>query len=202
MAGSIAHEIRNPMTAIKGYLQLFQLQDKYLEDREPLELMIEELDRVNDIITAFLSMSRANYTEMKLLNLNDCIVDVLQLVFADTIKNDVSVTTKLENIPQSFADKGAIKQLLLNLTRNAIEAMPAGGILTVNTFEDGNGINLIISDSGMGIPSEIIEKIGTPFLTTKEGGTGLGMLICYSIAEGHNAKITLDTSFQKEQDLR
>lgn len=194
MAGSIAHEIRNPMTAIKGYLQLFQLQDKYLEDRESLELMIGELDRVNDIITAFLSMSRKNYTEMKLLNLNDCIIEVLQLIFADAIKNDVYVTTKLQDMPQIMIDKGEIRQLLLNLTRNAIEAMPSGGILTVHTFEDVSGINLIVRDNGVGIPQEVIEKIGTPFLTTKKNGTGLGMLICYSIAERHNANIKVDTS--------
>lgn len=84
--------------------------------------------------------------------------------------------------------------MVLNLTRNAIEAMPSGGTLTVHTFEDEGGVNLVVRDEGNGIPPEILDKIGTPFLTTKENGTGLGLGVCYSIAERHNARITIDTS--------
>jgi len=194
MAGSIAHEVRNPMTSIKGFLQLFYQQYKYREDRESIELMVEELDRVNDIITTFLSLSQMNHIELKSMNLNDCIVGVLPLIIADALKNEVFVDNKLEHIPQIMIDKGEIKQLVLNLTRNAIESMPSGGTLTVKTFEDVEGVNLLVQDDGKGIPPEIIDKIGTPFLTTKKDGTGLGMAVCYSIVERHNAKITVDTS--------
>lgn len=194
MAAGVAHEIRNPMTSIKGFLQMFQEQNKYREDREAIELMLEELDRVNDIITDFLTISQKNHIEIKSMNLNECISGVLQLIIADALKNDVFLDTQLEHTPEIMSDKGELKQLLLNLTRNAIEAMPSGGTLTVHTFEDASGVNLVVRDEGNGIPPEILDKIGTPFLTTKENGTGLGLGVCYSIAERHNARITVDTS--------
>jgi two-component system, sporulation sensor kinase C len=110
------------------------------------------------------------------------------------LKNEVYVETRLEHIPDISFDKGEIRQLLLNVTRNAIEAMPSGGTLTIQTFEDNRGINLVVQDEGKGLPPEIVEKIGTPFITTKEHGTGLGLAVCYSICERHNAIITIDTS--------
>ena len=194
MAAGVAHEIRNPMTAIKGFLQLFHEQYKYQEDREAIEIMIEELDRINDIITAFLTISQKNHHRTKLMSLNECIGGVLQLIVADAVQNDVFLDTQLEPTPDIMIDKGEIKQLVLNLTRNAIQAMPSGGTLTVHTFEDVNGVNLVVRDEGGGIPPEIFDKIGTPFLTTKDNGTGLGLGVCYSIAERHNARITVDTS--------
>ena len=194
MAGSIAHEVRNPMTSIKGYLQLFQHQYKYQEDRDSIQLMIEEIDRINEIISAFLSMSQTNHTEMNLMDLNDCINSFLQLIIADAVKYDVFVETRFEPGPRIMIDKGEIRQLLLNLTRNAMQAMPSGGTLKIHTFEEGGGVTLIIQDNGQGIPAEIMEKIGTPFLTNKVNGSGLGFAICYSIAKKHNAHISIDTS--------
>lgn len=194
MAGSIAHEIRNPMTSIKGFLQLFLEQYRYREDRPAIELMIEELDRMNDIISDFLSLSKVSYIELKPMKLNDCINEVLQLIVADALKNDVFVQTVFQDASPIMLDKGELRQLLLNLTRNAIDAMPAGGTLTIRTFADSNGMNLVVDDEGEGIPPEIMEKIWTPFVTTKGNGTGLGLPVCKSIAERHNATITCDTS--------
>lgn len=194
MAGSIAHEVRNPMTAIKGYLQLFHEQYKYREDKESIELMIEELDRVNEIISQFLSISQMNTIELKLISLNQNVKNLLPLITADAIKNDVYIQTDLSKIPKIMLDKGEFRQLLLNLAHNGIQAMSKGGILTIRTFKDDHGVHLVVHDEGKGIPPEILDRIGTPFLTTKKNGTGLGMTVCYSIAERHNAKITIDTS--------
>ncbi|MDD4803409.1 MAG: PAS domain S-box protein, partial [Syntrophomonas sp.] len=194
MAGSIAHEIRNPMTSIKGFLQLFHEQNNYREDLEAIELMIEEIDRVNVIITTFLSLSKSNHIDLKEMKLSDCISNTLQLISADAVKNDVFLNINLKDISRIMIDKGEIRQLLLNLARNAIEAMPSGGTLTVLTFEDESGITLVVRDEGGGIPPEIAAKIWTPFVTTKEDGTGLGIPVCRSIAERHNATITFDTS--------
>jgi len=194
MAASIAHEVRNPMTSVKGFLQLFQMQYKYREDRESIALMIEELDRINEIITAFLSLAKKNHIELKLNNLNTCVASTLPLIIADGIKNDVFVDPLLKYIPDIMVDEGEIRQLLLNLARNAIQAMPDGGTLTISTGSDDDGVNLVIQDQGAGIPLEVVDKIGTPFFTTKEGGSGLGLGVCYSIAERHSARITFDTS--------
>ena len=194
MAGSIAHEIRNPMTSIRGFLQLFSLQYKYQEDKEDMKLMIEEIDRINDIISTFLSLSRRNYIDPTPMNLTQCITGMLQLIIADGVKNDVFVDTHFEDKSLIMIDKGEIRQLLLNLARNAIEAMPGGGTLTIKTWEANNKVTLQVQDEGKGIPPEIIENIGAPFLTTKKNGAGLGMAVCFSIVERHNAELTFDTS--------
>jgi signal transduction histidine kinase len=128
------------------------------------------------------------------MNLNDCIKDVLQLIYADALRNDVYVQAEFPDIPSIMIDKGEIRQLILNLVRNAIDAMPEGGTLTIETFADENGVNLVVRDEGEGIPAEIVEEIWDPFATTKETGTGLGIPVCRSIAERHNATITFDTS--------
>lgn len=196
MAGSIAHEIRNPLTSIKGFLQLFRQEYKYREDGESIDLMIDEIDRVNNIISGFLSLAKMSSINLHLSNLNDCIVGILPLINADALTNDVSVNSRFDPIPSSMLDESEIRQLLLNLARNAIQAMPEGGVLSISTFSDEDGVNLVVQDQGKGIPPEIMAKIGTPFFTTKEGGSGLGLNVCYSIAERHNARISIDTSSQ------
>lgn len=196
MAGSIAHEVRNPLTSIRGFLQLFRQQCKYQEDGESIELMIEEIDRVNSIITGFLSLAKKNSINLNLTSLNDCAAGILPLIKADALTNDVTVDTDFGLVPSSMIDDGEIRQLLLNLARNAIQAMPEGGVLTITTFENAEGVNLVVQDHGKGIPLEVMAKIGTPFFTTKEDGSGLGLSVCYSIAERHNARITIDTTSQ------
>lgn len=194
MAASIAHEIRNPITSVKGFLQLFQGLDRYAEDRDAMDLMIYELDRVNDIISAFLSMAQNRSIELKRLNLNHSIVNLLPLLIADAQKNAVSIETDLQEVAAIMVNEGEIRQLLFNLVRNGIEAMPGGGSLLIKTYEDQNGVNLLIKDKGKGMAADVLEKIGTPFFTTKDNGTGLGMVVCYSIAERHHASISIDSN--------
>jgi len=194
MAASLAHEIRNPMTSLKGFLQLFQGLDRYAEDRDAMDLMIYELDRVNDIIAAFLSMAQNKNVKLKQLNLNQCISMLLPLLTADAQKNHIIIETKLQETAFIMANEGEIRQLLFNLVRNGIEAMPGGGSLQIKTYEDQNGVNLLIKDKGKGMPADVLEKIGTPFFTTKENGTGLGMVVCYSIAERHHASISIESN--------
>lgn len=194
MAASIAHEVRNPMTSIKGFLQLFKSQFKYQEDQASMELMIEELDRVNDIISTFLSLAQKNQIDMRSHSLNDCIKNILPIIIADALKNDVYLETDWGDLSRVMIDEGEFRQLLLNLARNSIEAMADGGTLAIKTFADKDGVNLVIQDNGSGIPPEMVNKIGTPFFTTKPNGSGLGLGVCYSIAERHKARITFDTS--------
>ena len=194
MAASIAHEIRNPITSIKGFLQIFKNQDMYSKDKELMDLMIEELDRVNDIITDYLSITRDKNINLKLQCLNDNIRKILPLLNADALKNDILIKTELQDAKKIMIDESGIRQLLLNLARNGIDAMSDGGTLTIQTFEDGNGVNLVIEDTGCGMPVEVLEKIGTPFFTTKENGTGLGLAVCKNVAERHNARIEIKTS--------
>ncbi len=194
IAAGIGHEIRNPMTAVRGFLQILGEDEKYLQDKDHFSLMIEELDRANSIITEFLSLAKNRVVKLEPGDLNDIIAAILPLIQAEAIVQDKHIGVNLKTIPDLLLDKGEIRQLILNLVRNGLDAMQAGGILTIDTFTRDNEVVLAIKDQGRGLDESIIDKLGTPFITTKENGTGLGLPVCYSIAARHHARITLQTT--------
>lgn len=194
MAASIGHEVRNPMTTVKGFLQLMGENNNSAKYSNYIPLMISELDRANHIITEFLSISRTKVTEAAPHNLNDIINSILPLVNVEAIRYDKYITTQLSVVPDLILDEKEMRQMILNLSRNGLEAMGKGGGLSIKTLFKDNQVILAIQDEGTGIEPEIIERLGTPFLTTKETGTGLGLAVCYGIAERHNAIITMESS--------
>lgn len=194
MAAGIGHEIRNPMTTVRGYLQVFSAKAENFKYRETFQLMIEELDRANQIISEFLSLSRDRIVDFKVVNINTIINVLYPLIYAHANMEDKRVDIKLGNIPDSYVDEKELRQLILNLTRNGLEAMSADGVLTISTYLKHGRVVLMVEDQGCGIPSQIREKIGTPFFTTKDNGTGLGMAICYSIAARHKATLDIRSS--------
>jgi len=193
MAASIGHEVRNPMTTVKGFLQLLGENNNSAKFSEYIPLMISEIDRANAIITEFLSISRTKITEFARHNLNDIINNILPLVQADAIRDDKWVTIQLETIPDLILDENEIRQVILNLTRNGLEAMDKGGSLIIKTSMLDQEVIMEIEDEGEGIKPEVMDKLGTPFFTTKDTGTGLGLAVCYGIAARHHAKITVKT---------
>ncbi|MCG9966668.1 PAS domain S-box protein [Pelotomaculum terephthalicicum JT] len=194
MAAGIGHEIRNPMTTVKGFLQLLSKKKELVKHIRHFNLMIEELDRVNSIITQFLSLAKNKVVDMKKENIKTIIETIFPLIQADAIKQDKNIETALDDVPEIILDEKEFRQLLLNLIRNGLEAMSPGGKITIKTFIENGEIVLAVQDEGKGISQEILDKIGTPFLTTKDNGTGLGLATCYSIANRHNAIIDIDTS--------
>lgn len=193
MAAGIAHEIRNPMTTARGFLQMMGDKPDLQKYRDYFDLVIDELDRANGIITEFLSMGRNKTVNLKLQNLNDIIRTLYPLVLADALTADKNIIIKLDDIPDIMLDQMDIRQLILNLIRNGLEAMAPGGVINVLTYVENDEVVLSVQDQGQGIDPDILDKLGTPFLTTKEQGTGLGLAVCYSIASRHNATIELDT---------
>ncbi|MDF2636418.1 MAG: multi-sensor signal transduction histidine kinase [Pelosinus sp.] len=193
MAATVAHEIRNPMTTVRGYLQVMGRKEKYQTDKEKFELMIAEIDRANSIIREYLSLSRQKRASLQNGSLNTIIEALFPLIQADANSSKVHVSLNLTAITELLLDENEIRQLLLNLVRNSIEAMPEGGNLAIHTFQEDSNIVLSISDQGSGIPSDILDNLGTPFITTKDTGTGLGLPLCYQIAHRHNAKIKINT---------
>lgn len=194
MAASIGHEVRNPMTTVRGFLQLLGESNNFDKYRNYIPLMISELDRANQIIGEFLSISRTKVTEFAVHNLNIIIKSILPLIEVDAIRSFNSVTTQLTDIPDLSLNDKEMRQLILNLARNGLEAMDKGGLLIIKTFCINDEVILAIEDSGKGIRPEVMDKLGTPFFTTKETGTGLGLAVCYGIAARHNAIISFETS--------
>jgi signal transduction histidine kinase len=194
MAASIGHEVRNPLTTVRGFLQFIANRPGFSNYKDRFDLMISELDRANAILTDFLSLAKYKTFQLELNNLNSIVKAILPLLNANAIISGYTISLELGDIPKICADEKEIRQLILNLCRNGLEAMPPGGKLIIKTFKDNNDVVLSIKDHGPGIPQEILEKIGVPFFTTKESGTGLGLAVCYSIALRHNAKIDISTN--------
>ncbi|RLQ89712.1 GAF domain-containing sensor histidine kinase [Planomicrobium sp. Y74] len=194
MAAGISHEIRNPMTTVRGFLQLLKTDELLAPHAEHFNLMIDELDRANAIITEFLSVGNTRTSDMKMMNLNTIINDISPLIKVDTFNQNKHLEIYTQEIPDLLLNHNEIRQLIINLYRNGLEAMEEGRALTIGTYvENDNCVVLAVQDQGSGIHSEIIEKIGTPFYTTKDEGTGLGLGICYAVAARHNAKIEIET---------
>lgn len=194
MAAGIAHEIRNPLTTVRGFLQSFMQKKEFAQFDSRLNLMITELDRANSIITEYLSLARNKLLDQSPQNLNTIIQNLLPLLESDALLNEKWIVTELlDDLPVLLLDAQEMRQLILNFVRNGLEAMLPGGQLTIGTFAEAEQVVLFIQDQGSGIPPEIEQKLGTPFLTTKENGTGLGLPICFNIANRHNAKIEIKT---------
>ncbi|MDD4238728.1 MAG: PAS domain S-box protein [Desulfotomaculaceae bacterium] len=193
MAAGIAHEIRNPMTAVKGFLQYLSGKNDCIQYKEYYDLMITELNRANSIISEFLSIARSRAVELKPHNLNDIIESLYPLIQADAMVSDKDIKIELGEIINLNLDEKEIRQLILNLFRNGMEAMQPGRCLTIKTCMDSGEVVLSVQDQGTGIDLEVFEKMGTPFFTTKEKGTGLGLAVCYSIVARHNATIKVNT---------
>ncbi|MHB1420580.1 MAG: ATP-binding protein [Bacillota bacterium] len=193
MAASIAHEIRNPMTTIRGFLQLLGRNKDYSHQVSNIDLMIEELDRANNILSEFLLLAKSKPIQMNYLNLNNIVSAIYPLLSAEALSTEKSVVLELGEIAGVLADEREIRQVILNMAQNGLQAMLSGGKLVIRTFIDGGKVVLAFTDQGNGISPGILEKLGTPFITTKEKGTGLGLSVCYSIAARHNACIKVDT---------
>lgn len=193
MAGGIGHEIRNPLATVRGFLQLLQGDACFQEKHEYFDTMISELDRANQIITDFLSLSKWSVSEPEKISLNKLLKKLLPLMEADAFRQNMDISLSTGSVSEIFANEKEICQLILNLVKNALDASPPGERVELATYRRGGQTVLSVTDHGPGIEPGILERIGTPFVTTKETGTGLGLAICYSIAERHGARIEFNT---------
>ncbi|MDO7786090.1 two-component system sensor histidine kinase NtrB [Desulforamulus aquiferis] len=194
MAAGIGHEIRNPMTTVRGFLQMLSSKNDYADLKNYFTLMIEELDRANDIITEYLSLAKKCPPDLIKQNLNMIIKAVWPLIESNAREMNMYLSLELGNIDNLLLEDKEIRQLLLNLVRNGLESMGPGGLLTIKTYQEQKDIILMVQDHGTGIPEDILEKLGTPFITNKEQGTGLGLAVCFNIITRHNAKLHVESS--------
>jgi len=189
MAASITHEIRNPMAVVRGYVQLLQERSEAAQ-REYFSIVLEELDRTNKIISDFLTLAQNKREQRLSYSLNDVIQELVPLIQADAnLRGQTLIVELSDNLPQFQINETEIKQLLLNISRNGMEAMQQDGVLTIKTLFVHHQIILLISDTGLGIPDELKQKIFEPFYSSKRMGTGLGLPLCANIVHRHNGNI-------------
>ncbi len=193
LAAGIAHEIRNPMTALKGFIQLLEGSVKGEYDSY-FQVISSELQRIETIITDFLILAKPQAISYQVKQVNTVLSETLDLMSAQAAMNNIQFHTQYGELPLIQCEANQLKQVFINLIKNAIEAMPGGGIIEVSTepFFD-NHILISIKDHGMGIPNSVLKKLGEPFYTTKEKGTGLGLMVTYKIIEEHAGWIEVDS---------
>ncbi|MCE5284990.1 MAG: PAS domain S-box protein [Pelosinus sp.] len=194
MAAGIAHELRNPMTTVRGFLQILGNKPETRRFTEQFTLMIDELDRANSIITEYLSLAKNKVVQSEYHNLSPIIESLAPLIRADATISGKRLDLMLAETADLIVNPKEIRQMLLNLARNGLEAMQSGTTLTIKTYQENDEVVLVVQDQGSGIKKDVLENIGTPFFTTKDNGNGLGLSICYTIAAHHNAAISIDTS--------
>ncbi|EKN65023.1 sporulation kinase [Neobacillus bataviensis LMG 21833] len=189
LAAGIAHEVRNPLTAIKGFLQLMEAQAE--SDKPYFEIIQSEMDRIELILSELLVLAKPQELKIETVDLVSLIDSVKTLLDTQANMNGVHIE-RLYNA-KNFTikcDKNQLKQVFINILKNAIEAMPKGGIVTIELKKHSfNKVKLLIKDTGNGMPVHILRRLGEPFFTTKEEGTGLGIMISKQIVENHDGTI-------------
>ncbi|RKD25550.1 hypothetical protein BEP19_00990 [Ammoniphilus oxalaticus] len=191
LAAGIAHEIRNPITSVKGFLQL--MQTGYGEKEEYMEIMTSEIDRIEIILGELLILAKPQITKYEQANAQKLLEHVVALLGTQGNLHNISISTDFEvEHPYIDCDENQIKQVFINFIKNSMEAMPQGGEISIELQRiEERMLRICFIDQGCGIPEEILEKIGQPFFTTKENGTGLGFMISKKIIEDHGGSMTL-----------
>lgn len=196
MAAGVANEIRNPLTLISGYIQLLSLRDELSHLKNYLTAMEEAIKQTDCLIDDFLSIAQGKQVQLVMVDLNQVVLEVVPVLEAKARRINCQVKTDLAKDVPMLIDTKEIKQLVMIMAENGLEAMPKGGVLTIKTYVENGQAVLAICDEGEGIPPEVITKLGTPFLSTKEDGSGLGLAICQGIAARHEASIFFETGKQ------
>ncbi|WP_052352984.1 PAS domain S-box protein [Neobacillus dielmonensis] len=192
MAAAVAHEIRNPLTPIKGFLQLFNSEKKL--NPEYLPIILDELQRVEGIISEFLSIAKPHSTKTAYIDVNNLLEQVIKLMQTEALMKNKNIYLYTNpEIPMIQGDPHSLKQVFVNVIQNALDAIGERGQVEVRIIVEQAGILIEITDNGCGIPKERLSKLGEPFYSTKEKGTGLGLMTSFRIIESHNGRITIDS---------
>lgn len=198
LAAGVAHEIRNPLTTMKGYTEFLQLEETHEERQEYLSIILDEIDRVNNIVEDFMVLSKPKAAELEERDIIPIIKNVVSFLEFEARNRNVKIGFEYQqDIIQIECDENRLKQVLLNFIKNGIEAMPDGGNITVRAGIINNQVQIAIKDTGVGIPQEKLKNIGEPFFTTKKNGNGLGLMVSFKIIESHNGKVFIESELNK-----
>ncbi|WP_160118372.1 ATP-binding protein [Bacillus sp. V59.32b] len=191
LAAGIAHEIRNPLTTIRGFVQLLS-QSNENKDLQYTETILDEIDRINFIVSEFMVFAKPHAMYYTKCNLSEVLSSIIHLLRAEAMLKNVKISQSFSSDKlYIFGEEHQLKQVFLNMLKNAIEALPDGGNVHVSATSDKNYVTISIEDNGIGIPPEQIPKLGEPFYTTKETGNGLGLMVSFKIIDNHNGNMTV-----------
>jgi two-component system sensor histidine kinase HydH len=196
LAAGVAHEIRNPLSSIRGFAQYLQrsLKDNP-QQQEYAETMILEVDRINTVVTDLLTLARPMEAELAPTDITELIEHAIRLVQADARSRNVNIELNISDLSKIPLDTNQMTQAILNLLLNALQAVDSGGRIEVGAELDPSvsRLKIWVEDNGSGIATDQKDKIFDPFFTTRKRGTGLGLAIVHKIVENHNGEINLES---------
>ncbi len=198
MSAHVAHEIRNPLTSILLHSELLEDElkehDKNEEGLELVRIIKEEIDRLSQITDEYLSYARLPRPKKQLVNPETEVSTVVSMLLPELKRRDIETAIVCqERLPNIMIDRGQFKQLLINLIKNAEDAMPSGGSLEISLMGIKDNFLLLVKDTGYGIPPEISRRIFDPYFTTKDNGTGLGLSLVQYIANAHDGWVDVES---------
>jgi two-component system, sporulation sensor kinase B len=194
LAASVAHEIRNPMTSIRGFMQLLKDEINLTKSQNMyVTLSLEELNRTQQIIDDFLSLARPHKQEYDTIPVSNSLQDVIEFLRPYSMISGVDFNVHIQDEIKILGDINEFKQLIINVMKNGIEAMPEGGMLEIKSYNTHNETIIKIKDEGIGISKDQLDLIGQPYYSTKTKGTGLGLMISLDILKRMNGKIKIDS---------
>ncbi len=199
MAAGLAHEIRNPLGAIKGAAQYLMPTQENTQQNEFLRIIVNEVDRLNKIVSQFLNYAKPLSQNLTETDLSELLQSTLQIISRD-LPDNVHLTYQSRSY-FAVVDPSLIQQVFLNIILNAIQAMPDGGELKISMRNIKKSVEMIFEDTGIGISEENLKKIFIPFFTTREGGTGLGLAISHKIVRAHQGNFHLESELRKGTKL-
>jgi two-component system, sporulation sensor kinase B len=199
MSAAISHEVRNPLTAVKGFLQL--LKDKDIEEKkriEFIEIALLEVMRAEEIINDYLTFAKPSLDHLDEINVATELTQSISIIRALANMNSIEMVISLQPNIYVLGDYQRFKQCIVNILKNGAEAMPQGGTLSISCFEKKQVVSITISDTGIGMTKEQIDRLGEPYYSTKgSNGTGLGMMVSHGIIRAMNGKISTTSEVGK-----
>ncbi|WP_349408833.1 PAS domain S-box protein [Pseudalkalibacillus sp. SCS-8] len=197
LAAGIAHEIRNPLTSLKGFTHLLRANASE-EEHDYYQIMLSELERINTIVGEFMMLAKPQPKNVKKNDIGRVLKEAASLLEAQANLHSIEFILDLDSELFLECEADQLKQVFINLMKNGIEAMEDDGkLLKIKAKKEQDAIVISFKDDGCGIPQDKIDHIGEPFYTTKEKGTGLGMMICNKIIENHNGKLEIESEVDK-----
>lgn len=192
LAAGVAHEIRNPLTALKRIVRMLGSKENLYDAAEYFPVILSELDRIDFIMNEYLMLAKPQVVNFSEKRVSYMLESIVKLLTVHASMNNIRVVTELDpDLPIINCDENQLKQVFINLAKNALEAMPNGGKLLIQAQQpDPDHILVRFADEGVGIPEEVLAKLGEPFFTTKEKGTGLGLMVSFRIVESHHGTLT------------